>query len=224
MVGKAEAEFEAAFRDGWMPALATDDDARLLWFLHHAHGSGASYQAVTVTAIADGAAWERLARRVQQGDLRAWAREVDAHRHDVTARLLTALDFSPLEVQLDEVPVDGRTHEPALYMEDTMWPKRGKVDDYLAALSTIYTKLLSAETTHSGIRMSAGFRTVPGAGRGGEVTLMQRVEHMEPLVRLLTTDLAEEMTQPGTWMHDALDYRDEWESKLLRSATWSPLA
>jgi hypothetical protein len=30
------------------------------------------------------------------------------------------------------------------------------------------------------------------------------------------------MRAPGTWMHDALSLRDRWESKLLRTATWSP--
>jgi len=29
---------------------------------------------------------------------------------------------------------------------------------------------------------------------------------------------------PGTWMHDALGVRDQWESRLLRVASWSPLA
>jgi hypothetical protein len=24
------------------------------------------------------------------------------------------------------------------------------------------------------------------------------------------------------WMHDALDLRDRWESRLLRAARWSP--
>ena len=28
---------------------------------------------------------------------------------------------------------------------------------------------------------------------------------------------------PGTWMHDALDVRDDWESRMLRTADWSPL-
>jgi hypothetical protein len=28
---------------------------------------------------------------------------------------------------------------------------------------------------------------------------------------------------PGTWMHDALEVRDDWQSRLLRSASWSPL-
>jgi len=32
-----------------------------------------------------------------------------------------------------------------------------------------------------------------------------------------------EFRQPGSWMHDALEVRDDWESRLLRSARWSPL-
>ena len=31
VVGAGEEEFEAAFRDGWMPMLGDGDDARLLW-------------------------------------------------------------------------------------------------------------------------------------------------------------------------------------------------
>src|SRR5207249_3583176 len=88
MVGTKEKAFEAAYREGWMPAVAEDDGARLLWFLHHAHGSGPSYQVVTITGLEDGAAWERLARRVHGGDLRQWVREVDECRHDAEARLL----------------------------------------------------------------------------------------------------------------------------------------
>ena len=43
---------------------------------------------VTVTALRDGAAWERLARRIQQGDLQDWMRGVDELRHEVTGKLL----------------------------------------------------------------------------------------------------------------------------------------
>ena len=46
---------------------------------------------------------------------------------------------------------------------------------------------------------------------------------MRALVRLLTTDMPEEMARPGNWMHDALEFRDQWRSKLLRTASWSPL-
>jgi len=31
------------------------------------------------------------------------------------------------------------------------------------------------------------------------------------------------MKQPGTFMHDALEVRDQWESRLLRTSSWSPL-
>jgi hypothetical protein len=252
VAGAQEAQFEAAFRDGWMPLVAQDGDARLLWFLHHAHGSGPSYQVVTVTGLADGAAWERLALRVQRGDLQSWAREVDAFRHDVQARLLLPLDFSPLDVDLAGVPTDGRRHDPALYMEDTMWPKRGMVDDYVAAAGDVYAKMLAAGPGDGSARgpeaerergrgpsgpppeaaraerkvlisMEAAYQTMPGAGRHPEVTLMQKVHDMRSLVRLLTTDMPEEMARPGTWMHDALEFRDQWQSKLLRTASWSPL-
>jgi hypothetical protein len=35
--------------------------------------------------------------------------------------------------------------------------------------------------------------------------------------------MPEEMARPGNWMHDALEFRDQWRSKLLRTASWSPL-
>jgi hypothetical protein len=227
VVGGKEEEFEAAYR-AWMTALDADDGARLLWFLHHAHGTGPSYQVVTVTGLADGAAWERLAHRVHAGDLRGWAREVDRYRHDVWARLLMPLPFSPLDVELADVPTDGHRHEPSLYMEDTMWPRRGEVDEYVAAAGDFYMTMLEAKAeagdARTLLRIEAAYQTMPGAGRHPEVTLMQKVCSMPQLVHLLTHDMPEEMSRPGTWMHDALQYRDRWRSKLLRTATWSPLS
>src|SRR3989441_2455246 len=121
--GDREDDFEAAYRDGWMPTLAQGDDARLLWYTNHAHGSGASYNVVTITGITDGAAWERLAQRVQMGDLRPWMRELDSLRHDVTGKMLLPVEWSPLqEVDLASVPTDATTHQSSLFMEDTGWP------------------------------------------------------------------------------------------------------
>ena len=51
---------------------------------------------------------------------------------------------------------------------------------------------------------------------------MQRILDPDRLLGLLTTDIPAEMRAPGTWMHDALALRDRWESRLLRTATWSP--
>jgi hypothetical protein len=65
VVGTREDDFEAAYREGWMPTLGQEENARLLWYTNHAHGSGLAYNVVTVTAIADGTAWEGLARRAR---------------------------------------------------------------------------------------------------------------------------------------------------------------
>ena len=134
------------------------------------------------------------------------------------------LKWSPLDIDLASVPTDGRHHDPSLYMEDTMWPKPGgKVDDYIAAAGDIYAKLLGAHAEGDVLlRIEAASQTMPGAGRGPEVTLMQKVHSMPGLVHLLTHDIPAEMSRPGTWMHDALEYRDQWRSKLLRTASWSP--
>jgi hypothetical protein len=224
MVGTKEKAFEAAYQ-AWMAALAEDDGTRLLWFLHHAHGTGPAYQAVTITGLADGAAWERLAQRVHSGDLRRWAREVDACRHDVRGRLLMSLGWSPLAVDLADVPTGGRRHATSLYMEDTMWPKRGMLDDYVVAAGDVYATMLGAHPEGEVLlRMEGAFRTMPGAGRSPEVTLLQKVHSLPGLVRLLRRGVPAEMSRPGTWMHDALVYREQWQSKLLRAAAWSPLS
>jgi len=220
--GRAEDEFEAAFREGWMPTIGADDEARLLWYTNHAHGSGPAYNVVTVTAVRNGAAWERLARRVQRGDLQRWMRDVDELRHDVEAKLLVPLPWSPLQdVAFDEVPVDGREHELTLYMEDTIWPYEDKFGEYIDRCGEVYAK--SLDQPASLLTIQAAFQPALGSHLRREVALMQRINRPEALVTLLQTEIPPEYRGPGTWMHDALDLRDRWNSRLLRTAAWSPL-
>jgi hypothetical protein len=226
VAGYHEDAFEAAFREGWMPALADGDDARLLWYLNLAHGSGWSYQVITITAVRDGAAYERLARRIQAGDLQDWMRELDAFRHDVEGKVLLPLPWSPLtDIDLASVPTDGGEHEPGMYMEDTMWPHEGKLLDYIDASGTVYARSLEHRDTGVPrfLEIEAGFQPAFGSHVKREVTLMQRILDPDRLLGLLMTDIPAEMRAPGTWMHDALQLRDRWESKLLRTASWSPL-
>ena len=220
--GRAEDEFEAAFRDGWMPTLGGGDEARLLWYANHAHGSGPAYTVVTVTAVRDGAAWERLTKRVQKGDLQEWMRGLDALRHEVDAKLLVPLPWSPLlHVAFDEVPVDGREHEMSLYMEDTMWPYEDKFEEYIVRCGEVYAR--SLEHPSSMLTMHAAFQPALGSHLRREVILMQRITRPEALLDLLRTYIPAEYRAPGTWMHDALDLRDQWTSRLLRTSEWSPL-
>src|SRR2546423_12772974 len=95
VVGPRSRDFEAAIRDDFQQLLAKTGDARLLWFLHQAHGTGPAYIVVTITAFRDAAAWQDLALRIQRGDLNRWARELDETRHDVRAKLLWPVPWAP---------------------------------------------------------------------------------------------------------------------------------
>jgi uncharacterized ParB-like nuclease family protein len=227
LAGERADEFEATWRLGYTPELAAGDDARLLWFMHHAHGTGPSYSVVTITAVRDGAAWERLARRLEDGDLRVWGRAMDEMRHDVTSKLLAPVSWSALqEVDLDTIPVDDSERGQALYMEDTVLPHAGKLDDYLEAAGTLYAVDTIGKRMADGtgmLELRGCFRTLAGAHAGREVILWQRVARPELLGKLLTREVSPEHRGPGTWMREALQFRDRWESRLLRTAAWSPL-
>ena len=224
VIGAREDDFEAAYREGWMPTLARDDDARLLWYANQAHGSGMSYTVVTITGIADGAAWERLAHRTEVGDLRPWMREVDSLRHDVAGKILLPVDWSPLQdVDFAGVPTDGSNHELSLFMEDTGWPY-APLDDYIRSWDEIYYRPLSK--TSQILDIQACFQVAHGSYKRREAMLWQKISSADDyatLVRLLTSEIAPEHRGPGTYMFEALKFRDQWESRLLRTSAWSPL-
>jgi len=219
--GAEENAFEAAYRDEWMPALARSGEGRLLWYCKHAHGSGRAYNVVTITAVHDGKAWDELAVRVQRGDLSDWARRLDELRHDVTSKILLPVPWSPMqEVELDRVPADGCTHELSLYMEDTGWP-HASIDDYISFWESDY--YLPMRRHPNLLDVEAVFQVAFGTGRHKEAILMQKVLNYEGLLKLLTSETPPHLQAPGQFMHEALSYRDRWESKLLRTSNWSPL-
>ncbi len=223
VVGTRAAHFEEAYRDAWMPMLAEGSDARLLWYFDHAHGSGPAYRVVTVTGVEDGSSWLRLAERMATGDLQTWARHLDGLQHESHGRILTALEWSPSIGPLADVPTEPAEREPTVYMEDTMWPFPGKVRQYIQAAGSVYRNALGAEGSQVQMSIELALQVMPGAGRYPEVTLLQKLSSLPLLIRLLTNDLPGEVTRPGSWMHEALDLRDQWRSKLLRTSAWSPL-
>ncbi|MCV7091313.1 hypothetical protein [Mycobacterium interjectum] len=227
VVGARQDEFEAAYRDGWMPTLAGEDNARLLWYANQAHGSGASYTVVTITGISDGAAWESLARRVRTGDLRHWMRELDNLRHEVTGKLLLPVAWSPLQtVDLANVPATAQTHPLTMFMEDTGWP-HSPLDDYIRSWDEIYYRPLSQAPARMRILdIQACFQVAHGSYRRREAMLWQKIDdanNYAALVHLLTKEIPAEHRAPGSYMFEALKFRDQWESRLLRTSDWSPL-
>ena len=229
VIGRHADAFEDSYRDGWMPALAESGDARLLWFLHQAHGTGPAYTMVTVTAVTSPSALGTLQERVRRGDLRSWFAEMDGCRHDATAKVLEPAPFSPL-VDLDwstvpTAPVE-RSGELALFMEDTAWPHPGHLDKYLERASSLYVETLqrAADAGMGLLDLVGVFVPAFGAGPEREVVLWQRLAQPQGLLPLLSREVPAAYQGPGTWMREALEVRDQWESRLLRVAAWSPLA
>jgi hypothetical protein len=220
--GKREDDFEAAMRDGWMQRLAEGDEARLLWYANHAHGSGASYQVVTVTGIADGA-WEELARRIQSGDLQKFMRELDELRHDVEGKLLLPVYWSPLQsVDLAEVPIDGRKHELSLFMEDTGWPD-APLDEYIRFWDEDYYRVMGKMSPGPPLLdIQACFQVAHGTHLRREAILWQKISTPEALAQLLSREVPPEHRGANTYMAKALELRDQWRSRLLRTSSWSP--
>ena len=226
--GEQEDEFEAAYRDAWMPAVAETGDAKLCYFAHLTHGSGRAYTVITVTAAEDGAAWGNIAQRVQHGNLREVSRDLDQLRHDVTGRIFTTASWAPvIPGDLAAVPVDPTLdHEPTLFMEDTVWPYDGRLLDYLTETEAQYAPSI-AQSGASGtaiIELQTLLHTAYGTGQRAEVLLWQKIIDQSRLWNLFAAELPAQAKAPGTWMHDALVLRDDWRSRLLRTTRWSPLS
>jgi hypothetical protein len=218
VVGGKMNEFGDAIRTQWRSLIEQDGHARLLWFWELTHGTGPSYQAVSITAVRDWATWGALVARAREPRMRDWQRHVWTLRRDVTAKILLPAPWSPLqEVDLQAAPATGVVETPALYLHDTGWPFSGKLEDYVDALGSIFYP--QTRNAHM-ISVAACWTVAPGTGRHHEVVLLQRIENWEQFSHLLTR--GEQGVQRSGWMEEGLRFRDRWESKLLRCARWSP--
>jgi hypothetical protein len=226
VVGLHEDDFEAAVRDEWMPALAKTDDARLLYYTHLAHGSGLSYRVVTFTLLRDAAAYGSLVSRVHEGDLASLVEKLDDLRHDVEAKLLVPLPWSMVQrIDLQEVPTEPGEHALGVFMEDTVWPFEGRLSEYIQRAGAQYAGDYeeSFPDTPKLLEIQAAYRTAFGSHQRREIVLWQKVLQPEGLLHLITEEMPKEFKQPGRWMLDALQLRDQWQSRLLRTSNWSPL-
>lgn len=218
VAGKMDA-FEDAVRTVWRPLVEERNEARLLWFWEHTHGTGPSYQAVSITAVRDWATWGALVeRRRSDARFRDWDTRAWELRRDVTRKLLIPTAWSPLpDVDLAAPSAETSVDQPTLYLHDTGWPYPGKLDAYAAALGEIFLPQVQQSRM---ISVEACWTVAPGTGRHHEVVLLQKILDWDRFAHLLTR--GETGTQRGGWMEAGLRYRDRWESKLLRCARWSP--
>ena len=227
-MGRHEEGFEAAFRTEWMPALAADTDARLLYFMRLADGTGRAYNFVTVTGGAPTAPRGSASRhRMQLGDLRdvGQAGRRDAlgrHREDAAPGRVVTVAVGRLR------PRPGRRWRarPDAVHGGHRVAARGDA----RGLPRGRARQLRAEPRRRSPRRPVAARApggvLPGLGRGGTTARGDPVAARDPSVghpRAPDVGGPGRAPRPGTWMHDALRVRDDWESRLLRTAPWSPL-
>ena len=224
VAGRHEDEFEAAFRDGWMPTLGRDDDARLLYFLKLAHGTGRAYHLVTITALRDGAAYERLASACNAATCAVGLPTSTCSATRWPGKLLLPVDWSPMQdLDLTTVPADGREHDAALYMEDSAWPLRRRARPLpREGAHALRARASSSAPRDRCSRCSACSRPRWARPGGAKSCCGNASTSPTGCPGLFTRELPAHVKGPGTWMHDALEVRDDWESRLLRSTTWSP--
>ena len=52
---------------------------------------------------------------------------------------------------------------------------------------------------------------------------LSQIIDLDALVTLIAHEIPREYKKMGTWMWEALAARDQWTTRLARSATWSPV-
>jgi hypothetical protein len=223
VAGQAGAALEELLRDHWAPAVARDEDARLVWCARSMPGAVSFPEIITLTALPDGAALERFANRVRCGDLREEADVLDAERTQVTRRILSQLAFSPLQIDLAAIPTHPEQYreQGELYVHDFVPPRLGMQREYETKMGEVF--LFLRDLKELGTPIWAGFETVAGGGTVPESVMFTHVANAEAAVRMLTLELPREAVVPGMWMYDGLKLRDTWTSRLLRSVPWSPI-
>jgi len=225
VIGRHALTFENLYREEWMPTLAQSNDVRLLWYLNHAMGSGPAYQVVTITALSDGAAWESLSHRMLLGDLSDLCTRLDSRRYEVTGKLLMPVYWSSLQaLDLAVVPTEDGEHELSVYMQDTGWPD-APLDDYIELWDHDYWHFMrEIPPERKLLDIQACFQVAHGSGIRPEAILMQKIMNFSTLCQLLNSAEEHDATAwPGTYMSKGLELRDQWESKLLRTSSWSPV-
>lgn len=218
IIGGKTAAFESAFRDRWVPLIEAGARAQLLWYWTLTHGTGLSYQAVSITAVRDWETWgEIVASMHSTPEWRRWNDICWGLRREVVSKLLQPTRWSPLQRVDLRSPAVPEDREPSLYLHDTGWPYAGKLDAYVDALGSVF---YPATRHYRMISVEACWTVCPGTGHHHEVVLLQKILDWPAFSRLLTE--GERPSRPGEWMEEGLKYRDRWESKLLRPTSWSP--
>jgi hypothetical protein len=222
VMGERELDFEDALRDEYAGAVA-DDDTRLLWYFNSTHGAGEAYKVVTITAVRDGAAWERLVERLRRGDLSGWAGRAEAMRYGLTSSLLVPVPWSPLaDLDLATVPVGPQEHPAALYREDAL--TGSGIDVIAPGGAPAAVPAAASGGAQAGADADAVMTCVaalaPAIAPGDALRILYRIDDQERWTAAFGTD-AGWHDWPGS-LTPTLPDQVRGSSRTLRTTTWSP--
>ena len=140
IIGGKTAEFEAArAASTGGRSIEADGTARLLWFWHHTHGTGPSYQAVSITAVRDWAAWGEIVEAMRGAGVAALVGGVlDAaprggEQAAAADRVVAAAGGRPRRAAGSAGRRAGRST-----CTTPGWPYVGKLDAYVDALGSVF--------------------------------------------------------------------------------------
>lgn len=213
-----DAAFEELARDRWLPAVNAHEGCRFVWYGMPTSAGRYADEAITILAFETMAAFDRFASGERAGEVTRALRE---RRVGVQSRLLRPIDYDPWTSAAIAVPDGPREGAPVAYMHDFVPPVRGQMRAYVDLMRERYMALSSDAL--SGVVLRASWHTVSGGGPVPQMFNLSEIRDVDALVSLIAHEIPREYKEMGTWMWEALATRDEWTTRLVRSATWSPV-
>jgi hypothetical protein len=210
VIGRDEMPFDDAYRNDLAPRVAEHPGTRLAGFFWAPHGGGEGYEAITLTAVSDIAALERHQERLATGDLaELWSKLEGMQRH-IDSSLQVLAEWSPLSDRDLESYSSGE-FPTAMFRLDT-FRTAGEIEHVLNAVKD----QAATASPEAVVSLSGCWSPYLGELDCAEVTVLSRVASDEAL-RSAFSQPAEEWTGIPA-LPDARRM-----TRLLRSATWSPI-
>jgi hypothetical protein len=214
----SEERFEAFVRDEWLPVVNSHDGAAFAWYGTATSAARFADEAISIVAFDDAPAFGRFAAAERDGRI---ARALGTHRTRVQTRLLKPIDYDPWTAANTVIPDGPQDGEVVAYMHDFVPPVTGQMRAYIDMMRERYMALSSDAL--SGVVLRTSWHTVSGGGRMPEMFNLSEIRDVDALVALIAHEIPREYKQMGTWMWEALATRDQWTTRLARSASWSPV-
>lgn len=213
-----EDTFETFVRDEWLPAVNANDGAHFAWYGRSTSPARNAHEAITIVALDDMAAFDAFATSERASGITQALRD---RRVGVKTRLLRPIDYDPWTAADTQIPDGPQEGTPVIYMHDFVPPVTGQMRGYVDMMRERYMALTDKEL--SGVVLRASWQTVSGGGPLPEMFNLSQILDLDALVALIAHEIPRDYKAMGTWMWEALATRDQWITRLARSAAWSPV-